>query len=340
MNILVTGGCGFIGSHLIEMLLKRYNDVRVDNIDCLTYCGNLKNTESFKDDKRYMFHQCNISNAEMVRYILKEQRIDTILNLAAQTHVCRSIKNPREFIDTDIYGTFTLATETLKSKTVKSLIHFSTDEVFGPIKHPMIAVERSMLNPTSPYSASKASADLMLLSYFKTYGLPVSIVRPSNNYGIKQYPEKLIPTVITQLLKEEKVPVHGDGSPVREWLHVEDCCNAIVNLLNISKPGHIYNIGSGQRYSNLSIIISIIYLMTGYRGSSAIKYMNFINNRPGNDSRYAIDSTKLISLIGDYVEHKDMLDSLKFIVKWYSNNRDWWQDVDISCNFHSENYLR
>jgi dTDP-glucose 4,6-dehydratase len=230
--------------------------------------------------------------------------------------------------------------EAKKYSNFNKMIHVSTDEVYGPLPKPMEATEQYMLNPTSPYSASKASADLLLMSYYKTYRFPVSIVRPCNNYGTHQYPEKLIPMVITQLLKDEKAPVHGGGYNIREWIHVEDCCRAIIKLLPIAKAGQIYNIGSGMRHSNLAIISSVIYLMKRCRGSQAIKHTNFVTDRPGNDLRYALNSNKLLSTVGDYVTHKNMLHKLEEIIEWYSKNTDWWDNVDVSCNFHSEGYLR
>jgi dTDP-glucose 4,6-dehydratase len=295
MRYLITGGCGFIGSNYIRHIMKKHPDCEIYNIDKLTYAGNIDNLpkgiETIVQD---------IGDPGVYRTI-KSFKPDVIVNFAAQTHVDRSVRYPMEFIETDINGVFNLVYHSMKLG-IERFVHISTDEVYGPIaKHfgrweddktyvewSNEATETAPLNPTSPYAASKAAGDLLMLSYIKTYDFPAIIVRPCNNYGPRQYPEKLIPMIITQLLQNKKILLHGEGREIREWLYVDDCCRAIDNIVEKGKIGEIYNVGSGDRINNINIIRHVIQAMYG-KVDGIDEFIHRVPNRPGNDKRYAID---------------------------------------------------
>ena len=327
MNILVTGGAGFIGSHFVDKLCRDGYKPKV--LDKLTYAGNMKNL-SFSEPPTCV---CDIADPE-IEGIIEVENIDTIVNFAAETHVDRSISDPKAFINTDIVGLINLVHACVK-KNIKRFIHISTDEVYGSISNGAFT-EGQKLNPTSPYSASKASADLLLMSFYKTYGLPVILVRPSNNYGVRQYPEKLIPMTILRLLNGENAIMHGEGQEVREWLHVDDCVDGVYNVMTRGKVGETYNLGSGVRINN-HLIIDLILNIMGLNHDRIEK----VNNRPGNDYRYAIDSIKAYQDI-DFSPHRTLVEELEPIIEWYDSNRDYWHNVDISANIYTDNkeYLR
>jgi len=363
MKILVTGGAGFMGSHFVELMISLNHEVFV--IDKLTYAGSLDNLSEFGFDLVNNFSYSDIGCSGAVERILIDFKPDVIVNFAAETHVDRSIRSPMSFLETDIMGLFSLVLLARKYK-VERFIHISTDEVYGSIENKALlrseeftnlrvelgfsfkseASENFPLNPTSPYSASKAAADLLLLSYFKTYNFPVMIVRPCNNYGPRQYPEKLIPMAITRLLKGEKILLHGKGEEIREWIYVKDCCVAINAVLMHGKVGEIYNIGSGKRGDNKEVIHRIIdywkepnVSKTGYDC-----HIEYTPNRPGNDQRYAMNSSKLVKTIGgegDYFCVEEFDDALKKTVEWYRQNQGKWPDIDLEANVYKEGqYLR
>ncbi len=320
MNImsrfLVTGGAGFIGSNLVHYLLKNYEDIEILNLDKLTYAGNLGNLKDLSNEKRHKFIKGDIKDRELVRELLKG--VDVVIHLAAETHVDRSILYPEDFIYTDIVGTYILLEEAKKSK-IKIFLHVSTDEVYGSIEDGSFH-ENSPLNPSSPYSASKAGADRLAYSYFKTFSVPVIIVRPCNNYGPFQFPEKLIPLFITNALENKELPLYGDGQNVRDWLFVRDCCRAIDFVLKNGKIGEVYNIGAGQEVKNIEIAKKILEL-TG-KSENLIK---FVKDRPGHDRRYSLDWSKIRSL--GWHPEVGIEEGLEITVKWYKENLSWWKEI-------------
>ena len=352
-NILVTGGAGFIGSHFIKRISKSsFNQIVC--VDKLTYAGNMKNLES-GISRRYDFFQEDINNI-LMKQIIKDFEIDIVVNFAAETHVDRSIKDPKAFLETDVMGLFNLVQCCIKQK-IKKFVHVSTDEVYGSIEEydeedPLSRVvkfteayENFPLNPTSPYSGSKACADLLLLSYYKTYGFPVVIARPCNNYGPNQYPEKLIPMAITRLIQGKKVLMHGEGKEVREWLYVGDCVRILERIMNDGKVGEIYNVGSGYRMTNEGIIKKVIEYITGVNDFLSDPYYDYIekvSNRPGNDSRYAINSEKIKEAFRDGIGRVPFSIGLQETIEWYRANKDHFGEVNLDDNLHieGEGYLR
>ena len=316
MRLLITGGCGFIGSNFIRYLFSKYKDIRVINLDKLTYCGNPDNLSDLSGDIRYEFVKGDICDGSLVTDLVKD--VDYVINFAAETHVDRSIKYPDDFIKTNIFGVKTML-EAARKANLTRFIQISTDEVYGDIVDGFSS-EEDRLDPKSPYAATKASGDLLALSYFKTYKLPVTVVRSSNNFGPFQYPEKLIPLFITNLLDDLKVPVYGQGDNIRDWLYVEDNCKGIDEVLRKGESGQIYNIGGGNLLSNMELTRMILsYLEKGE------EYIKYVNDRPGHDKRYALDSSKLCS-IGWKPEEEFSKNILK-TVKWYTDNKNWWKPL-------------
>lgn len=315
-RFLITGGAGFIGSNLIHYLLQNYRDIEITNLDKLTYAGNLENLKDIKDDKRHRFVKGDIRDRELVREILKDK--DIVIHLAAETHVDRSILYPEDFIYTDIVGTYVLLDEAKRSR-IKIFLHVSTDEVYGSIEEGSFH-EDSPLNPSSPYSASKAGADRLAYSYFKTFSLPVIIVRPCNNYGPYQFPEKFIPLFITNALEDRELPLYGDGQNVRDWLFVEDCCRAIDYVLNNGKIGEVYNIGASQEVKNIEIAKKILQL-TG-KPETLLK---FVKDRPAHDRRYSLDWSKIRNL--GWHPKIEIQEGLEITVEWYKKNYEWWKRI-------------
>ena len=313
MYLLVTGGCGFIGSNFIRHVMSKHPGYRVVNLDSLTYAGNRKNLSDIESDKNYRFVKGDINDEKAVSKLVREA--DAIVNFAAESHVDRSIDNAKPFLKTNVLGTYTL----LQAARMhgKKMLHISTDEVYGSIEKGSFT-EESMLNPRNPYSASKAAADLLCLSYFSTYNLPVTIARSSNNFGPYQYPEKIIPLFITSLLKGKKVPVYGDGKNVRDWIFVQDNCEAIDFVLHKGKPGQIYNIPGRNEIPNIKLTRKILSIMG--KDESAI---TFVKDRKGHDRRYSMSGKKLESL--GWKPGHDLDKSLKATVDWYRNNRQWWE---------------
>jgi len=315
-RILITGGAGFIGSNLVHYLLKNYKEIEITNLDKLTYAGNLENLKDLMDDKRHRFVKGDIRDRELVREFLKEK--DIVIHLAAETHVDRSILYPEDFIYTDIVGTFVLLDEAKNSK-IKIFLHVSTDEVYGSIEEGSFN-EDSPLNPSSPYSASKAGADRLAYSYFKTFSVPVIILRPCNNYGPYQFPEKFIPLFITNALEEKELPLYGDGKNVRDWLFVLDCCRAIDFVLNHGKIGEVYNIGASQEVENIYVAKRILQL-TG-KPESLLK---FVKDRPAHDRRYSLEWSKIRNL--GWSPKIRIEEGLEITVDWYRENFSWWKKI-------------
>lgn len=316
MRLLVTGGCGFIGSNFIHLVLEKYKDIRVVNLDKLTYCGNPSNLEDIASDKRYSFVKGDICDKKIVEELVGDS--DAVINFAAETHVDRSIKYPDDFMNTNVYGVKTLL-DAAKNKGVSKFIQIGTDEVYGSVKDGF-SKEEDNLKPNSPYSATKAAGDLLALSYYTTYDLPVTVVRSSNNFGPFQYPEKVIPLFITNLITNKKVPLYGDGENVRDWLFVRDNCEAIDLILRSGKPGNVYNIGGGTHLSNLDLTEKVLQVMG--KGPDAIEY---VNDRPGHDRRYALDSSKIMRL--GWAPKEDFESNINKTIRWYEDNEAWWKPL-------------
>ena len=318
MKILVTGGAGFIGSCFIRHVLSKHDDYEVINLDKLTYAGNIENLDDIKNDKRYTFIKGDICDKEIVNEITKN--VDCVVNFAAESHVDRSIEGPEVFIETNVKGTLNLLQFSLKNK-VQRYLQVSTDEVYGSLGKEGYFYETTPLSPNSPYSASKAGADMLVRAYFETYKMPNLITRCSNNYGPYQYPEKLIPFFITKLLKGEKVPVYGDGLNVRDWLYVYDHCEAIDVVLNKGKEGEVYNIGGHNEKTNLEITKLILNAMG--KDESSIEY---VKDRLGHDRRYAIANDKIQKELG-WKPSVKFEDGIKLTIDWYLKNQKWINDI-------------
>ena len=318
MKLLITGGAGFIGSNFIHYWMKRYPGDRIVNLDKLTYAGNLQNLKDISGCSRYRFVKGDVCDSRLAGKLIR--RVDWVVHFAAESHVDRSISGPAVFVKTNVNGTQVLLDAAVKYR-LKRFHHVSTDEVFGalPLASRRRFSEDSVYDPRSPYSASKAASDHLVRAYFHTYGLPVTITNCSNNYGPFQFPEKLIPLAITNLLEGKKVPVYGDGLYVRDWLHVHDHCRAIELVLKKGKIGETYCVGGMKKdLNNLSLIKKMIRLMK--QSDSKIE---FVKDRPGHDRRYAVDWQKLEQKLGWRPKH-DFDDWLKKTIDWYQENRWWW----------------
>jgi dTDP-glucose 4,6-dehydratase len=315
MKILVTGGAGFIGSAFVRMAIGE-TGWRVVNLDSLTYAGNLENLESVADNERYRFVQGDICDDEMVDSLLAEERPDAIVHFAAESHVDRSILSPEPVIHTNFRGSFTVL-DAARRRGIGRVVHVSTDEVYGSLAAPLEATEEYPLNASSPYSASKAGSDLLARSYFVTYKLPVLITRASNNYGPYQFPEKLIPLMISNAFEDRPLPVYGDGMQVRDWLYVDDHCRGIRAVLEKGRAGEIYNIGGNRSLPNLEVIGKVLAL-TG-KPESLIQY---VTDRPGHDRRYALSSEKLMRETG-WQPLVNFEDGLARTIEWYRSNAQW-----------------
>lgn len=318
MKLLVTGGAGFIGSCFVRHVLKKHPEYEIINLDKLTYAGNIENLDDIKDDKRYTFIKGDICDKDLVWDITKS--VDAVVNFAAESHVDNSIKCPEVFVQTNVQGTLNLLQASLKNK-VQRYLQVSTDEVYGTLGKTGYFYETTPLAPNSPYSASKAGADMLVRAYFETYKMPTLNTRCSNNYGPYQYPEKLIPFFISKLLKGEKVPVYGDGLNVRDWLYVYDHCEAIDTVLNKGRVGEVYNIGGHNEKTNLEITRLILDAMG--KDESSIEY---VQDRLGHDRRYAIANDKITSELG-WEPSVTFEQGIKMTIDWYLNNQDWMQSI-------------
>lgn len=324
MKLLVTGGAGFIGSCFIRYMLGKYPDYKIINLDALTYAGNLESLDDIKDNPNYRFVRGNICNFELVSMIM--DNVDAVINFAAESHVDRSITGPEIFVETNIKGTLTLL-QCAKQSNVPRYIQISTDEVYGTLGETGHFTEETPLAPNSPYSASKAGADLLVRSYFETYKMPVIITRCSNNYGPYQYPEKLIPFFISLLLRGEKVPVYGDGQNVRDWLYVYDHCAAIDAVLHNGRVGEVYNIGGNNEKSNLEITKLILKALN--KGEDSIQ---FVDDRPGHDRRYAMCCDKIQNELG-WHPSVTFEEGLNNTIDWYLHNQDWLGNMEIKKEY-------
>ncbi|HDR7633039.1 TPA: dTDP-glucose 4,6-dehydratase [Bacillus mycoides] len=320
MNILVTGGAGFIGSNFIHYMLKNYETYKIINYDALTYSGNLNNVKSIQENPNYSFVKGKIQNGELLEHVVKERDVQVIVNFAAESHVDRSIENPIPFYDTNVIGTVTLL-ELVKKYSHIKLVQVSTDEVYGSLGKTGKFTEETPLAPNSPYSSSKASSDMIALSYYETYQLPVIITRCSNNYGPYQYPEKLIPLMVTNALEGKKLPLYGDGLNVRDWLHVTDHCSAIDTVLHKGCVGEVYNIGGNNEKTNIDVVEQIIKIL-----GETKKDIEFVTDRLGHDRRYAIDAQKMKNEF-EWEPKYTFEQGLKETVEWYKNNVDWWKPL-------------
>ena len=320
MRVLVTGGCGFIGSNFIRYILQHYKPAYVTNVDALTYAGNLANLDGVVEEhgERYEFFQGDIANADQMDALMTDHQFYAVINFAAESHVDRSINSPQNFIHTNIVGTSVLL-DAARRHDVRRFLQISTDEVYGSLSATGKFAEESPLDPTSPYSSSKAGADLLALAYHKTYGLEVLVTRCSNNYGPYQFPEKLIPLMIISALRDQPLPVYGDGLNVRDWIHVEDHCAAIVAALFKGKPGKIYNVGGDGEMPNLEVVKLILDTL-----GKPHSLISFVTDRLGHDRRYAIDS----SFAQRELEWKPLHNAREGIsatVDWYVKHPSWWE---------------
>lgn len=323
MNIIVTGGAGFIGSNFIYHILKKYPDYRITCIDSLTYAGNMFTLAEAMKDKRFTFYKTSICDRKAVYEIFETEKPDVVVNFAAESHVDRSIENPEVFLQTNILGTQVMMDACRKYGNVR-YHQVSTDEVYGdlPLDKPdLFFTEDTPIHTSSPYSASKASADLLVQAYNRTFGLPITISRCSNNYGPYHFPEKLIPLMITRALADQPLPVYGEGLNVRDWLYVEDHCRAIDLIIHKGTVGEVYNVGGHNEMRNIDIVKLICDAL-----GKPYSLITYVTDRKGHDMRYAIDPTKIHNDLGWLPETK-FVDGLKLTIDWYLNNKSWWEEI-------------
>lgn len=339
MNLLVTGGAGFIGSNFIKYMLSKYN-YTIINLDLLTYAGDIDNLKELINESNYHFVKGDIRNRELLDNLFKKFKIDAVINFAAESHVDRSIENPEEFIQTNVLGTLTLLEIAKQQWKLNSgdkysidyrngvrFIQISTDEVYGSLGKEGYFTEDSNLSPNNPYSASKAAADMLVKTYYETYGLPINITRCSNNFGPYQFPEKLIPMIINKAINNENIPIYGDGKQIRDWLYVEDHCSAIDRVLHKGEIGEVYNIGGNNEKENIEIVRTILNSL----GESK-NLVVFVRDRLGHDKRYAIDNSKIMKELGwspSYTFERGM----KMTINWYIENKKKTENILI------DNYL-
>ena len=321
MKYLITGGAGFIGSNYLHYLLEIANkNHEIHNLDVLTYAGNLSNLKDIENKNNYFFHKLNICDSEAVYQLFEEHKFDIVIHFAAESHVDRSILGSKEFVMTNVLGTQTLL-DCAKEFKVQRFVHVSTDEVYGSLGAEGVFTENHQIQPNSPYSASKAGSDLLVRSYFETHKLPILITRCSNNYGPYQFPEKLIPLMVTNVMENKPLPVYGKGDNVRDWIHVKDHCIAVDTVARQGKEGQVYNIGGNAEEQNIDIVKRILDIMD--KDYSSITY---VQDRPGHDFRYAMDFSKLNKETG-WSPQYTFEDGLKETVNWYVENQDWWRNV-------------
>ena len=323
-KILVTGGLGFIGSNLINLLIKKKN--KVINIDKVTYASNFYNTKEFSKDKNYKFIKCDLNNKNKLRLIIKNFKPKIIFNLAAETHVDRSIDGPKNFIESNILGTFNLLEiiRTLNFKT--KLIHISTDEVYGDVLKGR-SKEEDSYKPSSPYSASKASSDHLVYSYIRTYNVPAIVTNCSNNYGPRQHPEKLIPKLIYNILNNKELPIYGKGKNSREWIFVDDHCEALIKVSKVGKLGEFYNIGSNYNLDNIDVVKKLLQVAKNKIKIGNKVKITFVKDRPGHDMRYAIDSKKIKNKL-KWKSKTNFLKGLQKTFEWYFNNQKYYSKLN------------
>lgn len=318
MRLLVTGGLGFIGSNFIRDFLERYPDIEITNVDDQMYGSNRKNLEDLEGDKRYHFVKGNITDYQKMSGLVTDK--DAVVNFAAETHVDRSLSDPGSFLKSNVSGVFTVLEAMRKKNPEARLVHISTDEVYGDIAEGSFT-ERDAPRPSSPYSASKAASDMFVLAYSRTYGLDAMITRCTNNYGPRQFPEKLIPKTILRAGLSLKVPIYGSGRNVRDWIYVLDHCRAIELVLNKGIRGQIYNVSAGDEKTNLDVVREILRIM-----GKDISQIEFVEDRPGHDVRYSLDSSKIREELG-WKPAETFENGLKATVQWYLDNVDWWRPL-------------
>lgn len=323
MVILVTGGAGFIGSNFIYYELDKYAEDRIVCIDALTYAGNLETLEEALKNERFVFYRGDIADGEFVNGVFAKEHPDIMVNFAAESHVDRSIEAPDIFLRTNVIGTMTLL-EACRNYGIQRFHQVGTDEVYGDLpldRTDLFFTEETPIHTSSPYSASKAAADLLVLAYHRTYGLPVTISRCSNNYGPYHFPEKLIPLMISRALADESLPVYGSGENVRDWLYVKDHCSAIDLVMRKGRNGEVYNIGGHNERTNLQVVKTILKEL-----GKPETLITYVKDRPGHDMRYAIDPTKIRSELG-WQPETSFDDGIKQTIRWYLDNRTWWEHI-------------
>jgi len=335
MKILVTGGAGFIGSSFVRYVLRNRTDIEIVNYDLLTYAGNLRNLEEVAENPRYEFFRGDIAAAGQVEKLFARHHFDAVVNFAAETHVDRSILDSAPFVRTNVEGTRCLL-ETARQYKVAKFVQISTDEVYGSLGATGSFREDTALDPSSPYSASKAAADFLVLAYHKTHGLPALITRCSNNYGPCQFPEKLIPVLVTNAMDDRPLPIYGDGLNVREWIFADEHSRAVLIALERGKPGEVYNIGSGHEKTNLEVVREILRLL-----GKPDSLIQFVKDRPGHDRRYSIDCTK-IRREWDWIPEIDFASGLAATIEWYRTHQDWMREIkDASyLSYYDRMYTR
>ncbi|KRF35870.1 dTDP-glucose 4,6-dehydratase [Paenibacillus sp. Soil787] len=333
MNILVTGGAGFIGSNFVRYMVKRYPTDQIVNLDKLTYAGNLENLSDIENEPNHFFVKGDICDKDLIRSLIEAHQIDTIVNFAAESHVDRSILEPDLFLKTNVFGTQVLL-DAAREYKISKYVQISTDEVYGSLGETGYFTENSPISPNSPYSASKASADLLVKAYHETYGLNVNITRCSNNYGPYHFPEKLIPLMITNAMEDKHLPMYGDGLNIRDWLHVSDHANAIDLVMRNGISGEVYNIGGHNERTNREVVD--IILDTLGKSDELIQY---VTDRLGHDRRYAIDPTKIQTHLG-WEPNYTFNEGLKETIDWYVNNETWWRRIKSGeyMNYYSLQY--
>ena len=333
MKILVTGGAGFIGSNFMHYMVNKYPKYDFVCLDALTYAGNYNNIKSLEEKSNFKFVKGNICDREFINNLFETEKFDWVVNFAVESHVDNSIKNPEIFLKTNILGTEVLM-DASRKYNVKRYHQISTDEVYGdlPLDRPdLLFTENTPIHTSSPYSSSKAGADLLVMAYYRTYGLPVTISRCSNNYGPYQFPEKLIPVVISKALKSEKIPVYGKGENVRDWIHVHDHNVGVDYILHNGKVGEVYNLGGHSERTNLDVVKTILKTL----GKSE-ELITYVTDRPGHDLRYAIDSTKVEKELG-WDRTYTFEEGIKETIDWYLNNQEWINDIETGVYKKSYN---
>lgn len=330
MKLLVTGGAGFIGSNFVLYMLEKYPEYQIINVDALTYAGNLENLKSVENHANHVFVKADITDSEKMSELIG-QGVDVVVNFAAESHVDRSILEPDIFVKTNVLGTQVLL-DAARKHNITKFVQVSTDEVYGTLGETGLFSETTPLAPNSPYSASKAGGDLLVRAYHETFGLPVNITRCSNNYGPYQFPEKLIPLMISKALNDEALPVYGDGLNIRDWLYVEDHCSAIDLVIHQGRNGEVYNIGGNNERTNLQIVRTILQELG--KSESLITH---VKDRPGHDRRYGIDPTKTMNELGWKPKHS-FETGIKETIAWYLDHKEWW--TRIQSGAYQEYYVK
>lgn len=332
MKLLVTGGAGFIGSNFVLYMLKKHPDYQIVNVDALTYAGNLENLKSIENNPNHVFVKADIRDAAKMDELMG-QGIDVVVNFAAESHVDRSIMEPDVFVKTNVLGTQVLL-DAAQKHNISKFVQVSTDEVYGTLGDTGLFSETTPLAPNSPYSASKAGGDLLVRAYHETFGLPVNITRCSNNYGPYQFPEKLIPLMISKALADEQLPIYGDGLNIRDWLYVEDHCSAIDLVIHKGRNGEVYNIGGNNERTNLHIVKTILEQL-----DKSESLMTYVQDRPGHDRRYGIDPTKTMTELGWKPAHS-FETGIQETIKWYLDNKEWWTRIQSGAyqDYYAKQY--